>query len=311
MGVQQRVEGAIYGHLAGDALGVPYEFRRPEDLPLEISWAGGGSHGQPAGTYSDDGALMLCTMASLLDMDGFDPNDMGRRFVAWFDEGYMAAGGKVFDYGRATMAAISGLRTGLDAMCTGQGGEYDNGNGSLMRMVPVSLWTSTYPLEQQVSISHDCSRITHAHVRSQVCCALYSLLMRHVLSGSRPETGWEAAVASLGRLYSRSERWPDACSRELELVVDYRDASGSGYVVDSLRSSLMCLFGGDDYQSVVRAAVRLGRDTDTTACIAGGLAGAMFGLGSIPRDWRDGLRLDDRQREMIEEFARRCPLPGD
>ncbi len=304
----EKVRGAIMGHLVGDALGVPYEFKAAGDLPAEISFTGGGSHGQPPGTYSDDGAMVLCAIASLLEKGGFDPADMARRFVAWMDRGYMAAGGVVFDYGRGTARAISRLRSGVDPLCAGLSGEFDNGNGSLMRIAPVSLWTCAWPLEHQVRASHDCSRITHAHPRSMVSCALYSVLVRRIASGDPPEAAWDAAAGELRRLYSLSGRWETGCASELELIVSFRGASGTGYVVDTLRSALACLFGGDDYPSVARAAVRLGGDTDTTAGVAGALAGLIYGDSSIPLEWKRGLRLDDDARAMLEEFACSCRL---
>lgn len=304
----EKVRGAIMGHLVGDALGVPYEFKAPGDLPAEISFTGGGSHGQPPGTYSDDGAMVLCTVASLLEKEGFDPGDVARRFVSWMDRGHMAAGGVVFDCGRVTARAISRLRSGIDPLCAGLSGEFDNGNGSLMRVAPVSLWTCAWPLEHQVRTSHDCSRITHAHPRSMVSCALFSVLIRRLAGEDSPETAWDAAVCDLRKLYSRADRWAPVYASELEVIASFRGASGTGYVVDTLRSALACLFGGDDYPSVARAAVRLGGDTDTTAGVAGALAGLIYGDSSIPGEWVRDLRLDDEVREMVERFADSCRL---
>ncbi|MHB8895488.1 MAG: ADP-ribosylglycohydrolase family protein [Candidatus Geothermincolia bacterium] len=303
--------GAILGHLAGDALGVPYEFKRPEDLPEEISWTGGGSHGQPPGTWSDDGAMMLCTAASLLESGGFDSLDLGRRFVAWFDEGYMAAGGRVFDYGRSTLNALSLLRRGTAPDVSGQSGEMDNGNGSLMRILPLSLWTCALTVREQVALSHQCSSITHAHARSQVSCAMYSLLVRHLRDGQALEISWDLAARDLRNEYALEDGWPPAFRRELDLVLEFSGASGTCYVVDTLRSAWLSLFGGDDYPSAVRTAVRLGHDTDTTACVAGGLAGLMYGARSIPAEWRSGLRLEHWQADLIKRFARACPRAGD
>ena len=310
MRYEEMVRGAIVGHIVGDALGVPYEFKRARDLPPEITWTGQGSHMQPAGTWSDDGALMLCALASLVEQGGFDPEDMGRRFVAWFDEGYMAAGGVVFDYGRSTRAAISRLRDGVPALQAGGSDETDNGNGSLMRIIPLSLWTCAASVEEQVSLSHDCSRITHAHPRSQVCCALYGLLVRRMLAADSPDLSWDEACVELREVYKSNSEWSADFARELDCVEGYTGVCGSGYVVDCLRSAWLALFGGSDYASCVRAAVRMGNDADTTACVAGGLAGIMYGAGSIPDEWRDGLRLDSGQKALVDRFAKSCPRPA-
>ena len=108
--MKPKILGSINGHLVGDALGVPYEFTQPSDIPSDIKWGAQGTHRQPVGTWSDDGALMLCTLASLCEKAEFDAQDVGRRFVKWMDNGYMAAGGLVFDYGRTTRCAIDRLR---------------------------------------------------------------------------------------------------------------------------------------------------------------------------------------------------------
>lgn len=310
MKYSERVLGAVLGHLAGDALGVPYEFEPAAALPAEISWRGYGTHGQPPGTWSDDGALMLCALESLVERGGFDPGDMGRRFVRWMDEGHMAPGGVVFDYGTTTRLAIDGLRSGISPLEAGPSGESDNGNGSLMRILPVSLWTAGTPLEYQVRMSHDCSKLTHSHPRSQVCCALFSLLVRKLATGTHLDEAWDAASKELAALYASGDEWPHDLLAELQGVLSYEHPSSGGYVVDTLLSSWLALFGGDDYPSSVRAAVRLGGDTDTTACVAGGLAGIMYGAGSIPDEWRDGLRLEPSHRALIDRFARECPAPG-
>lgn len=246
---------------------------------------------------------MLCQLASLVERGRFDPEDTGRRFTAWFDEGYMAAGGVVFDYGGTTLAAICRLRARVPALDAGPTGVDDNGNGSLMRVLPVSLWSLSLPVREQVELSHRCSRITHGHLRSQVCCALYSLLARRVFFGDGIEQAWEGAAGELGGLYRGDPRRGAAFAEELELVLGFEDCRGTGYVVDCLCSAWEALGRGGDFSETVREAVRYGHDTDTTAAVAGGLAGLAFGFDSIPGEWREGLRLDESQRALIRAFA--------
>src|SRR5687768_18581243 len=95
------VRAAVYGHLVGDAIGVPYEFGHHIET---VELRGHGTHNQPPGTWSDDGALMLALLDSLLTA-GFDPEDQPRRALAWADEGRYAGGGVVFDIGHTTSAA--------------------------------------------------------------------------------------------------------------------------------------------------------------------------------------------------------------
>jgi len=128
----ERLSGSIYGHLVGDALGVPYEFTPAERIG-EVEWRGHGTYDQPAGTWSDDGALMLALLDSLLSV-GFDPVDQGRRALAWWNEGLYAPGGRVFDIGTTTSASLGRINSGMSAERAG--GTDTLGNGSLMRIVP-------------------------------------------------------------------------------------------------------------------------------------------------------------------------------
>jgi ADP-ribosyl-[dinitrogen reductase] hydrolase len=127
-----RLRGAVYGHLVGDAVGVPYEFTSP-DPGRVVELRGYGSHGQPPGTWSDDGALMLALLDSLCSA-GFDVEDQGRRALRWLDEGaYTPDGDGAFDVGGATSSALSRIRAGTPAAGAGGTAEGDQGNGSLMR----------------------------------------------------------------------------------------------------------------------------------------------------------------------------------
>lgn len=299
---RERCLGALYGHLCGDAFGVPYEFLPPERIPAEPTWRGGGSHAQPAGTWSDDGALMLCTVESLLACDRLDPEDCGARFVRWWRHGHQAAGGVVFDIGTTTRAALARLERGVRALEAGPNGASDNGNGSLMRILPLALWTSRDEPAAIVATAQDGSRLTHGHAQSRLCCALHNLLVARLLDGVPPAEAWAAAVAELRSRTSGAE------AEVLERILAEPRRSGGGWVVDCLHSARESAAGAADYVAAVTAAVRLGHDTDTTACVAGGLAGAVFGDAAIPAEWRAGLRLSADQRRMLEHLAARAAV---
>lgn len=301
--MRDRIRGAVYGHLVGDALGVPYEFTPADVLPSIIEWRGFGTHGQPPGTWSDDGALMLCLLASLADKGCFDPEDVGRRFLAWLDSGYMAAGGVVFDCGGTVRKAIERLRRGAEPLDAGPKDEWSNGNGSLMRILPLSLWASRLPLEKQIDLSHKGSMITHGHLRSQVCCAVYSVVARLILKGSHRKELMREALDLIQEVYAKDERWGESYLRELEELRTYTLRTGSGYVVDCLLSSMDALSSASSFEEAVIRAIRYGNDTDTTAAVTGGLAGLVFGLEGIPHNWISGLRLEREQAETIEKFA--------
>src|SRR5918994_4129388 len=137
-----RIEGGLVGLLVGDALGVPYEFHPPEAIPtaseIEFEPPSGfrrAHAGTPPGTWSDDGALALALLSSLLDRGRLDPEDLGRRLLEWHDLGRFAVDRRVFDVGIQTGTALRALRTGTPAPEAGPGEERTNGNGSLMRVL--------------------------------------------------------------------------------------------------------------------------------------------------------------------------------
>jgi ADP-ribosylglycohydrolase len=299
----ERIEGGLIGLLVGDALGVPYEFHRPDEIPAEgaIEYEPPPGYarahtGVPPGTWSDDGAQALCLLDSLLAYGRLDPEDLGRRLLRWYDDGYLAVDGMVFDVGIQTGRALRALRAGRPALEAGEASEQANGNGSLMRALPLALWHRG-PDAQLVADAQAQSRVTHGHARAQVCCALYCLWARRTLDGS-PDA-WGEAVAALRAIYGEGSRERE----ELEWSVrpdDEPQGTGGGYVVDCLRSARLAQ-GAGSYERVARAAIRLGHDTDTTACVAGGIAGVRDGVGAIPERWRAGLR----GRELAEPLLRR------
>jgi ADP-ribosyl-[dinitrogen reductase] hydrolase len=278
-----RLAGGLVGLLVGDALGVPSEFHDPRNLPaadrLEMEPPPGfrRSHqGVPPGTWSDDGAHALCLLASLLQCGGLDLEDLGRRIVNWWHHGYLAVD-RAFDIGNQTSDALLALESGVPAAQAGGTGERDNGNGSLMRVLPLALWHDGTD-EELVRDAMLQSLVTHGHPRSQVCCALYCLWARATLE--RHPTPWELAVQTVRRI---------ADPPELAAVLQFGTPRGSGYVVDALHSARVAVDAGP-YEVAVRRAIGFGLDTDTTACLAGGIAGIRDGIDGIPARWRNALR---------------------
>jgi len=301
----EQIRGGIVGLLVGDALGVPYEFHDPRDLPslADIEFqpprSFRRSHASvPSGTWSDDGSQALCLAASLCELGQFDPDDIGRRFVAWADDGYLAVDGRVFDIGITTGEALRNLRHVPQAIDAGPVGEQSNGNGSLMRVLPLALWHRGNDAEL-IRDARLQSRITHGHVRSQICCALYCLWVRNVAAGIK--TAWSDAADVLRREIANDA----VASHELDHAIRpgmSANITGSGYVVDCLRSAFWACEQGS-FEMVVKSAVSLGRDTDTTACVAGGVAGVRDGESGIPQRWKDSLRGQELLQPLLDRFC--------
>lgn len=261
----EELRAIVYGAAVGDALGVPYEFMRRGAFECD-GMVGGGAHGMPAGTFSDDTSLMLATCDSIRVCSGIDAGDMRKRFCSWLYEGAYTVDGCAFDVGNATAKAL-----GQGFGCVG---ERSNGNGSLMRIAPLSLMDATDDEVRAVSA------ITHAHPVSTGACVFFVRALRDVLGG-------EPIGAAVARNISDDERFV--------FLADILDAPresvrSTGYVLDTLGAALWCACNTSSYEECVIEAVNLGDDSDTTACVAGALAGAMYGLEAIPRQWVEQLR---------------------
>jgi ADP-ribosyl-[dinitrogen reductase] hydrolase len=236
-------------------------------------------------------------MASLLECFQWSIDDFAQRLLTWSAYGYMAVGGRVFDIGIQTGSALSRYACGMPPHKSGLLGERNNGNGSLMRVLPATL-LFTGSDEDLVALAHEQSLVTHRHPRSLVCCALYCLWARFEMKGH--SDAWEAAVARLLTIYQTETTF----LRELEDVIlpaAGLPPGGTGYVVDSLHSARHAC-RESDYTSIVRAAVALGNDTDTTACLAGGIAGIRHGKDGIPIKWREAMR----GTELFLSLLKRC-----
>jgi ADP-ribosylglycohydrolase len=304
---RERVEGGLLGLLVGDALGVPYEFHPPAQIPpldaIEMDPPPGfdRAHARvPPGPWSDDGAQALCLLASLLARDGFDLVDFARRLVDWYREGAMAVGGIVFDIGIQTEHAIGRLIEGTAPAEAGPRDDRANGNGSLMRVLPLALWHRGDD-EALVRDAHAQSVVTHGHARAQAACAVYCLWARYELEGD--DEAWVRAVRRVRQIYSA--QYPAHNVELVERVLPgFAEPRGTGYVVDCLHSALAAC-AEPSYEAIVKAAIARGNDTDTTACVAGGIAGIRHGRAAIPERWVSRLRGRAILEPLLESLASR------
>ena len=257
---------AVYGAAVGDALGVPYEFNGRDAFEY-TDMVGHGTYHLPAGTYSDDTAMMLATCDSIRALGGrIDCDDIRERFRDWAFRGAYAVDGNVFDIGGTTSAALYG-----GSGCTD---EQSNGNGSLMRIAPLAFTDASDDDIRAVSA------ITHAHSKSTEACVAYIDVARKLIAGaSIAEATQDVRVDAADYVFD-----PDKPRAEVV---------SSGYVMATIDAALWCLVNTDSYCECVLAAVNLGHDTDTTACVAGALAGIVYGYDAIPAEWLKKLRGKD------------------
>ena len=311
---RQRVLGALWGGLVGDALGVPVEFRSRQEVQANpvTGMRAFGTHGQPAGTWSDDSSLSLCATESLVEKGGFDARDLGERFVGWMNRGHWTPHGTVFDIGIATSKAIWNICSGTPPESAGGVDEYDNGNGSLMRILPFALWHHTAPEDVFAETIHRASALTHRHPRSQMACVLYGPVIRELLKGASPAVAFDTALDGFAQLYLKPPYFAERLhfqlleSRRLAAVSE-EEIGSSGYVMHTLTASLWCLLTSTSLEETVLKAVNLGDDTDTTGTVAGGLAGVLYGLNAISADWLQTLARRNEIEPLFERFADAIP----
>lgn len=290
--MQQEITGAFYGIAIGDALGVPVEFKTRSYLsenPI-TTLTGYGCWNQPPGTFSDDSSLTFCTAESLIT--GYNLQNMAQSFVRWSSEGYWGAHNEVFDIGHTTRRALLRVSTGTSPLVSGGFEEFENGNGSLMRMMPLALFlTNENDIHTRYQVIREVSGITHQHFRSVLGCFIYVEFLRALLSLKDLREAYLQMQRSVNA-YLGTQPFNPAEIKRYERVLQQNIAAipeqqilSSGYVIHTLESALWCLLTTQDYQSCVLTAVNLGGDTDTTGAVAGAAAGLHYGFDQLPAQW--------------------------
>ena len=304
--------GALLGLAVGDALGVPVEFapravRRADPVTTMRSF---GTHHQPAGTWSDDAALTFCLAEALAGQ--YAVQALAAHFVRWYRQGWWSAHQQVFDIGITTRQALQRLEQGVDPVQAGGREESSNGNGALMRILPLAFYREQAPVAERFAQVHEVAALTHGHIRSTMACWLYLEMARHLRAGMNPAAAYaqlcQQAPAQFGacRVPAHEvERFERILSGHLATVPE-TDIASSGYVLHTLEAALWCLLRYTTYAETVLAAVNLGDDTDTTAAVAGGLAGLYYGEAAIPAEWLADLARRGDIEDLATRLAVRC-----
>ncbi|MBO6177990.1 MAG: ADP-ribosylglycohydrolase family protein [Selenomonadaceae bacterium] len=316
------VKSMIIGHAIGDALGVPVEFTSRDGLerhPVK-SMMGYGTYSVPAGAWSDDTSMTLCLLESLGRLGKVDYNDVMQNFLKWMRNSEFTPTDQIFDIGITTSEALLNFENGISPLSCGGEDEHSNGNGSLMRIAPIALYlyakSGNGLMEDDLKVTHNLSKLTHAHPRSQMGCGIYVFVAVEILAGKKLNEAIKAGVEKAHKFYNSQSEFAielDIYGRIWDIdkfakLKDY-DIESTGYVVYSLEAALWCLLTTDDYAECVLKAVNLGGDTDTIGAIAGGLAGLYYGIDNIPEDWRKTLIRYEVIEKMCETFAEKIITP--
>jgi ADP-ribosyl-[dinitrogen reductase] hydrolase len=289
----------LLGVATGDALGVPVEFKPRfyfrENPVMEMQEF--GTHDQPKGTWSDDTSLTLCLAESI--KEGLDLDKLAQKFIAWKNDNYWTARGWVFDIGIGTRMAIERLENRVEPELAGGTNDTENGNGSLMRILPLITFIKDLDIDERFEWTKKVSSLTHGHIRSIMACFYYLEFAKKIKDGTDKFQAYQELQTEVLAYFTNK----NIAKEEIELfkrlleqdisLVEEVDIKSSGYVIHTLEASIWCLLTTSNYKDAVLKAVNLGNDTDTTGAVTGGLAVLVYGTNDIPKEWIEVLARRD------------------
>jgi ADP-ribosylglycohydrolase len=285
---EDKIRAGLWGLIVADAMGVPHEFKRTHQIPQKLQMVMPKEYQKtyrdvPYGTWSDDTSLALALADSLATCRDVDLDDFANRMLKWYEDNEYTPDGVRFDIGTTTRKAFHKLAKHVSPRESGEKGEESQANGSLMRTLPLALWHTGHDRELYLDAC-EVSAVTHAHPIVQAACGVYCVAARYVLMGDDPKRSFRTAM------------------ERMKVTFQLPSVRGTGFVLDSLAYAVRALESMPSYELAVVEAIRLGNDTDTTACIAGGIVAVRDGMRGIPRDWMDALQGRAYAEEIIERF---------
>jgi ADP-ribosyl-[dinitrogen reductase] hydrolase len=308
--VRERAVGALLGLAVGDALGTTLEFSARDSRPRLTDIAGGGPFQLKPGEWTDDTSMALALADSLLSCDGLDENDLMTRFVSWMDEGAYSSNGRCFDVGNTVSAALTRFKATGDSIA-GSADPRTAGNGSLMRLAPVAIRYWDEETKRHDAAARQ-SQTTHGAPEAVDACVAFGDMLADAIGGKRRsealgdrrnEPTFAGAITDI-----MAGSWRGKARGEIK---------SSGYVAHSLEVAIWCVARTGSFQEAILLAANLGGDADTTAAIAGQLAGALYGYQSIPQRWLGQLTsqgmIFGMARQLVDRTsaARNLPLISD
>lgn len=304
----KQIQSALFGVAVGDALGVPAEGIERHILKRNpiTEMTTGGYHCQPAGTWSDDSSLTFC-LADNLTQD-FDLNRIAQSFLKWGTEAHWTARSETFGMGRGTHDALVNVYHGIPADLCGGESEEENGNGSLMHILPLVFFTFDKNIDERFDYAQKVSSITHRHIRSVIACFYYLEFARYLLQGIDKYEIYARLQQEIPAYLRARHIDPNEIAKFNRLFtqnivqVNENEIESSGYVLHTLEAAIWCLLNHNSFSSTVLSAVNLGGDSDTTAAVVGGLVGLIYGVENIPQAWSDSLARKEDIKQLCEKF---------
>lgn len=304
------IKSAIYGFVIGDAMGVPVEFEDREKLMKSpvTNMLGYGSYDVPKDVWSDDTSMTLATIDSIIvNKNELNYNDIANKFCEWINNAKYTATNEVFDIGTTTKYSLMRYwNNNIDATKCGGTGISENGNGSLMRMLPIALYCFYNKMEDNdiINIVRNTSSITHAHEISIIGCYMYVKYIIFILSNNNKTESYKLLQKIDYSIFNKDninlyERIikDDISKYSLDTI------KSTGFVVDTLESALWVILNTENFNEAIIGSVNLGGDTDTIAAITGSIAGILYGYDSMNKKWIKDIKNKELLNEYIYEFT--------
>ncbi|ODV56995.1 MULTISPECIES: ADP-ribosylglycohydrolase family protein [Lysinibacillus] len=306
--MKERLFATLYGGIVGDLMGVPVEFKKRGTFHVE-DVMGYGTYNQPPGTWSDDTSLTLCLVENIIEKG--DTRSLMDKFVRYMEQGYLTPFGEMFDIGITTAEAVSSYKKGVVPEQCGKTGEFDNGNGTLMRIAPlVFVLINEDDFKKRKALIQQYTMITHSHPRSIVGSIIYIELLLSLYKSNSLELALNEVYTLLqNNLQDELHTELNAYSRIFEenfLRISEDEINSSGYIVHSLEAAIWSVGHASTFKEAILKAVNLGEDTDTIAAITGALAGMCYQMEGIPTDWLNAIVKKQEIDDLIEAFYKFC-----
>jgi ADP-ribosyl-[dinitrogen reductase] hydrolase len=296
--LRDRYVGCLLGLAVGDALGTTVEFRPRGSFEPLTDMIGGGPFGLKPGQWTDDTSMALCLAESLLARGGFDARDQMGRYLNWWKWGYLSSTGTCFDIGATVLSALERFESSGEPY-SGSLDPETAGNGSLMRLAPVTLFYGPN-IDEVVQFSAQSSRTTHGAPEAVECCQLLGFVLARCFAEMPKHEVLDGSGLALTE------------PKVLELAAGHylnksrNEVRGSGYAVASLEAALWCFHTTSTFEAALLKAANLGEDADTTAAIVGQVAGAFYGVQGIPATWLEKLHMREEIMGMAERLYERA-----
>lgn len=312
---ETNIVDALIGFAIGDAFGVPMEFLSRNDIrkikikdmigadtsiKLKSRWG----ETIPSGAWSDDTSMIVATLDSIIKNNGcINYYDIMNKFVLWYTKGEYTSYGKTFGVGNIVSKALIKYIQGIEPLKCGGIDIMDNGNGSLMRILPFSIYCIENALDEKetVQVISEGSSLTHGHDISKMSCYIYTEFLRNILKTKNPILSLEI-IQKINYSNYFSEEAILAHKKLLKKnfkFIDDEKINSSGYVVDTLESVIYCIINSSSFEDAIEMAINMGYDTDTIGGITGSIAGILYSKKNIPERWLNCLK----RKSYLEDLA--------